>query len=379
MTRIKADWLHDADVQTLCRVFADAGHQIWFVGGCVRNALIGAPVSDLDLSTTARPDVSMQLAADAGLKVIPTGIDHGTVTVVVGDTPFEITTFRKDIATDGRRAVVTYANTMAEDALRRDFTMNALYADADGMIADPLGGLPDLHARRVRFIEDPDQRIKEDYLRILRFFRFHAWYGDADAGIDAEGLAACAANVDGIEKLSRERLRQEMLKLLAAPNPAPAVAAFAASGGLMRVVPGAVAEGLAVLVHVEEMAVLEPHSLRRLAMLGGVDIAERLRLSKKETRALDVLQSVMSPAEVSFRHGAALGVDKLAIEAASLGQEIDPKQREFVVNAAGQTFPLIAADLMPEVKGAALGQALKEAEVRWIASGFVLTKEELLG
>jgi len=170
MTRIKADWLHDADVQTLCRVFADAGHQIWFVGGCVRNALIGAPVSDLDLSTTARPDVSMQLAADAGLKVIPTGIDHGTVTVVVGDTPFEITTFRKDIATDGRRAVVTYANTMAEDALRRDFTMNALYADADGMIADPLGGLPDLHARRVRFIEDPDQRIKEDYLRILRFF-----------------------------------------------------------------------------------------------------------------------------------------------------------------------------------------------------------------
>ena len=379
MTRIKADWLHDADVQTLCRVFADAGHQIWFVGGCVRNALIGAPVSDLDLSTTARPDVSMQLAADAGLKAIPTGIDHGTVTVVVGDTPFEITTFRKDIATDGRRAVVTYADTMAEDALRRDFTMNALYADADGMIADPLGGLPDLHARRVRFIEDPDQRIKEDYLRILRFFRFHAWYGDADAGIDAEGLAACAANVDGIEKLSRERLRQEMLKLLAAPNPAPAVAAFAATGGLMRVVPGAVAEGLAVLVHVEEMAVLEPHSLRRLAMLGGADIAERLRLSKKETRALDVLQSVMSPAEVSFRHGAALGVDKLAIEAASLGQEIDPKQREFVVNAAGQTFPLIAADLMPEVKGAALGQALKEAEVRWIASGFVLTKEELLG
>jgi len=147
-------------------------------------------VSDLDLSTTAWPDVTMQLAQDAGLKAIPTGIDHGTITVVVDGIPFEITTFRKDIVTDGRRAVVTYADTMEDDARRRDFTMNALYCDADGVVADPLGGLPDLQARRVRFIEDPDQRIKEDYLRILRFFRFHAWYGNDDAGIDAEGLAA---------------------------------------------------------------------------------------------------------------------------------------------------------------------------------------------
>ena len=172
--KITADWLSSDAAQTVCRMLTDAGYQAWFVGGCVRNALIDAPVSDLDLSTNARPDTVVELAKAAGLKAIPTGIDHGTITVVAGGEPFEITTFRKDVATDGRRATVAFADDMESDARRRDFTMNALYADQDGIVADPLNGLPDLQARRVRFIENPDQRIKEDYLRILRFFRFHA-------------------------------------------------------------------------------------------------------------------------------------------------------------------------------------------------------------
>ena len=168
-------WLKDTRAQRVCRVLGDAGHQIYFVGGCVRNALLGLPDSDVDMSTDATPTRVMALASDAGIKAIPTGIDHGTVTLVVNGAPFEVTTFRRDVATDGRRAVVAFSTDIADDAARRDFTMNALYADAAGRLIDPLDGIEDLHAGRVRFILNPDDRIKEDYLRTLRFFRFSAW------------------------------------------------------------------------------------------------------------------------------------------------------------------------------------------------------------
>ncbi|MEO9864727.1 CCA tRNA nucleotidyltransferase, partial [Yoonia sp.] len=363
---------------TVCALLADAGFEAWFVGGCVRNTLLDAPVADLDLSTNARPDVVMKLAQAAELTVFPTGIDHGTVTIIVDKEPIEVTTFRKDVATDGRRAVVAFADTMLDDARRRDFTMNALYADRDGVVADPLGGLPDLKARHVRFIEDPDRRIREDYLRILRFFRFHAWYGNVDDGIDADGLAACAENVEGIQSLSKERIGQEMIKLLAAPDPAPAVASFASCGGLMQVLPGADHGALAVLVHIEQNAEMTPDPIRRLAVLGGMDVAENLRLSKVNARRLDVLRSDMSPTEIAYRHDCQTGMDKLAIECASLGQNIDTNQSKSVNFAASQTFPITAQDLMPALQGAALGEALKAAEKRWIASGFTLTKDDLI-
>lgn len=379
MTRITADWLTSDASQTVCRVLADAGYEAWFVGGCVRNALIGAPVADLDLSTNAHPQTVMDLAKSAGLRVIPTGFDHGTVTVVVDGAAFEITTFRKDVATDGRRAVVAFAQSMEDDARRRDFTMNALYCGADGVVVDPLGGLPDLHARKVRFIDDAGQRIREDYLRILRFFRFHAWYGDADAGIDPDGLAACADNVEGIAKLSKERIGQEVLKLLNAPNPAPAVASFASTGGLAQALPGADHGALAVLVHIEESALLEPDCMRRLAVLGGQDVAEALRLSKDQARYLSQVKQGLSAGEAGYRFGVRVAVDMLAVVAASLGQELEPKQAEVARFGSEQTFPLKAADLQPEYTGRALGDALKAAEVRWIASDFTLTKEALLG
>ncbi|MEL6570516.1 MAG: CCA tRNA nucleotidyltransferase [Pseudomonadota bacterium] len=378
-TKITADWLSSDAVRAVCRMLTDAGYQAWFVGGCVRNALIDAPVSDLDLSTNARPRVVVELAEKAGLKAIPTGIDHGTVTVVAGGEPFEITTFRKDVVTDGRRATVAFADDMDSDARRRDFTMNALYADQEGGVADPLDGLPDLMARRVRFIEDPDQRIKEDYLRILRFFRFHAWYGDADAGIDADGLAACADNVDGLATLSRERIGQEFRKLLLASDPAPALASFASTGGLAQILPGADAGALAILVHVEESADLEPDFIRRLAVLGGDEVDQALRLSKAETRGLEALKAATDPAELAYRFDAKAGWDLLAIQAASLGQLIDPAAGQMVDYAAEQTFPLKAVDLTGSFSGPALGRALKEAEARWIASGFTLTKDDLLG
>ena len=375
MTRVTGAWLQGPAAQKVCRLLMDAGYQAWFVGGCVRNDLLDMPVSDLDLTTDAVPDVVMRLARAAGLKVIPTGIDHGTVTVLAEGQTFEVTTFRRDVATDGRRAVVAFADNMHDDARRRDFTMNALYAGADGCVVDPLGGLPDLFARHVRFIEDPDRRIKEDYLRILRFFRFHAWYGAG--GIDADGLAACAANIDGLHTLSRERVTAEMFKLLAAPDPAPALASMAATGALAQILLGAVAQALAVLVHIEQSCALDPSPIRRLGVLGGDPVAA-LRLSNKDALALEQMRSGLPLPELAYRAGAEAAISKAAITAAGMGVELDPEIIAQAKYAARQTFPLQAADLMPALQGPALGQALKQAEQWWIDSGFALGKAALL-
>jgi len=357
MTQITAPWILAA--APVCAMLTEAGHQAWFVGGCVRNALLDEPVNDIDISTTAHPETVMALAEAAGLHAIPTGIDHGTVTVVSQGEPYEITTLRRDVETDGRRAVVAFADTLEEDAKRRDFTMNALYA------------------RRFKFIEDAEQRIREDYLRILRFFRFHAWYGQD--GIDADGLAACAAHVDGIETLSKERIGAEMIKLLSAPDPAPAFASLAATGAMRHILPGAVPDVLAVLVHVEQDANLAPDPIRRLAVIGGEYPPDKLRLSKAQLRQLgDLCETNTDLRTSAYRNGTAVAVDQLAIIAASLGQLIDPADIAIAESAAVQVFPVAAADLMPRFQGRALGDALKDAEARWIASGFTLTKEQLI-
>lgn len=379
MTKIRANWLKEPATQQVCALLETESYQALFVGGCVRNTLLNAPVADIDLATDARPEVVITLAEAAGVKAIPTGIDHGTVTLLSHGTPIEVTTFRRDVATDGRRATVAYASDVAEDARRRDFTMNALYARADGTLVDPLGGLTDLKARRVRFIDDPAARIQEDYLRILRFFRFHAWYGDPAAGIDADGLAACAAHVDGLDGLSRERVGAELLKLLSAPDPAPAVASMAASGALLRILAGASAEALAPLIHLELGLGLAPDPLRRLAALGGPDPSEPLRLSRTQSKTLHLLsQADGTAAELGYRHGAENALNRLCILAAQTGQAMTKDVVEAVNHGAAQVFPLCAADLMPMLQGPKLGAALATAEARWIASGFTLTKADLL-
>jgi poly(A) polymerase len=377
MTRITAPWLTSEPAQKICRVLADGGYKAWFVGGCVRNSLLDEPVADIDVTTDAHPDAVVALGQAADLRVVPTGIDHGTVTVVIHGVPFEVTTLRRDVATHGRRATVAFADNITDDARRRDFTMNALYAGADGIIVDPLGGMADLLARRVRFIEDADQRIKEDYLRILRFFRFHAWYGLAENGLDQEALAACAANIDGLETLSAERVTHELLRLLAAPDPAPSVAAFAATGGLARILPGASATQLAVLVHIEQAAGLLPDPIRRLAALGG-EAASNLRLSRQQATHLGHITSATDLRELAYRQGEKVAMDQQALHAASIGAELHQKTCAIIAHAAAQTFPLKATDLMPGLQGPALGKALKHAEARWIASDFTLTKADLL-
>lgn len=377
--RISGPWIARPETQGVCAVLVKAGHRALFVGGCVRNALLGAEVADVDIATDALPETVMDLAARAGLRPVPTGIEHGTVTVVSGGLPHEVTTFRRDVQTDGRHAIVAFTDDVAADAARRDFTMNALYATPDGEVIDPLGGLVDLHARRLRFVGDPEARIAEDHLRILRFFRFHAWYGGN--GLDADGLAACAAGADGLDTLSRERVGGEIRKLLAAPDPAPAVAAMSQTGILARILPGAASHGLAQLISLELEA--GPDWLRRLAVIGGEDAADRLRLSRQEARDLAVLRDAVSgmdtPAVLGWRLGAARGWDAVAIRSVLTGASLPPNCAAELSRGAFAKMPVRAEDLMPDLQGAALGARLKAVEDDWIESDLRKSRDELLG
>ncbi|MGR3813900.1 MAG: CCA tRNA nucleotidyltransferase [Cognatishimia activa] len=380
--KIFGDWLTRAQTQAVFAMLSDAGYQVYAVGGCVRNALMGVAVSDVDMSTDATPEQVVNLAKTAGLKAIPTGIDHGTITVVSGGIPHEITTFRKDVATDGRRATVAFSKSVTDDARRRDFTMNALYVDRDGEVLDPLGGMADLEARILRFIDNPKLRIREDYLRILRYFRFHAWYGDPEAGMDPEALAAIAETFEGLAQISKERVGAEILKLLAASDPAPSVAAMRQTGVLGQVLPGADDRALAPLVHLEGEAGLAPDALRRLASLGGDGVSERLRLSKKQTEILGVFRdeigSMEALATVAYRHGADVAYSVALLRAAVFETPPAPDMSASIALGAEAEFPVKAADLMPEFAGSKLGEALKALEASWIASGFALTKDDLL-
>lgn len=380
MTRITDNWLNTAATQDVCAALKTEGAQAYFVGGCVRNALLGAPVSDIDITTDARPEKVMSLAKRAGIKAVPTGIEHGTITLVHGGIPHEVTTFRRDVETDGRRAVVAYSDSIEEDASRRDFTMNALYADPDGAVLDPLGGLDDLRARRVRFIGTAQNRIREDYLRSLRYFRFHAWYGDADAGFDPDALSAIASNLKGLSSLSRERVGAELLKLLAAQDPAPSVAAMRMTGVLAQILPGSDDRALAPLIHLEEG--IPPSSIRRLAALGKPEMAVSLRLSKAQMARLTRLHTASvgtkPAAELGFAFGEEEATDAILLRSALMETPPEPNWKIDIEKGSSAVFPVSAKDLMPEYSGRALGDKLAELKKVWIESGFALEREVLL-
>ena len=235
-SRLDAPWLREGALAKLLAVLDRDGEEARVVGGAVRNALLGEPPGDFDIATTALPREVARRAAAAGFKPVPTGIDHGTITVVIGGRPFEVTTLREDVETDGRHAKVAFGRDWKRDAERRDFTMNALSVGRDGAIHDHVGGLADAAARRVRFIGDPAQRLAEDYLRILRFFRFHAAYGHGAP--DPASLHACIAARAGLDTLSRERVRMEVMKLLVTPHAVATLAVMAETGLLGNVLAG---------------------------------------------------------------------------------------------------------------------------------------------
>lgn len=381
--RVTGDWLTSADTQAVLGMLTDAGHQAYAVGGCARNALLGVPVADVDIATSALPEEVVRLAEAAGLKPVPTGLEHGTITVVSNGEPHEVTTFRKDIDTDGRRAVIAFSDNIKDDAIRRDFTVNALYVEADGTLHDPLGGLPDIKARRIRFIEDAAQRIEEDYLRILRFFRFYAWYGDPHAGLDADGLAACATHVDGIQALSKERLGAEMKKLLAAPDPAPALAAMAVCGVLAQILPGADPQYISPLVHLERTAGVLPSWQRRMVAMGGENGTKNLRLSNAEGRHLNATKAAVlsgDPTKIlAYKFGAEAALDAKLIEAATLPSPLPNTLEQDIKDGAAAVFPVRAADLIDKYgAGPQLGAEMKRLEGLWIDADFKVSKKELL-
>ncbi len=377
---IGGSWLEDLAAQQFLVAVERHGHVAFFVGGCVRNALMQRPVHDIDIATSASPEMVSNIAESIGFRVIPTGLSHGTVTILAHQTALEVTTFRRDLVTDGRHAKVGYTKSIEEDAQRRDFTMNAIYADRSGKVIDPIGGLDDAVNRRIRFVGDPNLRIREDYLRILRFFRFYAVYGDPEAGINAEGLAACTANLAGLEMLSKERIGSEMRKLLGAVCPVQAVASMAQAGVLTCVLPGADPRWLGLLHHLEEGTAL--NWLRRLVAIGGVNPDQNLRLSRDESRIrkclLDEIGSPHSPAALGWLIGESKALDVMLLRSAMFGTTLPHQWKEEVARGAAAELPVAARDLMPDLVGKALGARLRKIETRWLASDLQLGKAQLL-
>ena len=364
-----------------------------FVGGAVRNALIGRPVDEVDIATTLTPEQVTAALETAKLKAVPTGVEHGTVTAVSEGKPFEITTLRRDVATDGRRAVVAFTDDWGEDAQRRDFTLNALYASRDGTLFDPTGhGAADARAGRIVFVGEPEQRVREDYLRILRFFRFVAWYGSGPP--DPAALAACEGLRGEIKTLSAERVSKELLKLFAAPDPREAVALMHRTGVLGEILPAPIdLARFNGVVAIEDDQLFETEPLLRLAALlpddqpGAVRFAERLRLSNAERDRIaaalaptPVLKSWMSPREIRrtlYRLGPQVFRDRAKLAWARAERTATtPQWRGMIALGEGWTapaFPVTGEDVIAAgaPKGPMVGQVLREVEDWWIDHDFI--------
>ena len=355
-----------------------------FVGGCVRNALIGAPVADIDIATTLKPEETDRAIRAAGLKAVPTGIAHGTVTAVSERQPFEITTLRRDVSTDGRNATVAFTDDWAEDAARRDFRLNALYADGEGRVFDPTGeGVADAAAGRIVFVGEPETRIREDYLRILRFFRFFAWYGRGEP--DRAALAACRALASGMTRLSAERVSKELMTLLAAPDPRVAMAAMAEAGVLAQILPeaemgplfdGAVKTSADPVIRLMTLMPIDERLVRDVSIRLRFPNSTRDRLAD-EARAAPGASLTMGDPEVRaavYRHGHRAVADALHRRWAETPGGADAAQRllALVEGWSRPSMPVGGRDLarLGVEPGPETGRLLKAFEERWIAEDF---------
>lgn len=364
-------WLCAPAVRTVLGAVHAAGGEARFVGGCVRDALLGRPFSDYDLAVTLPPEAVMDACRTAGCKVVPKGLAHGTVLVVCDGQVFELTTLRRDVRTDGRHAEVVFTDDWAEDAARRDFTMNALFCSGDGVVTDYVGGVEDALAGRVRFVGDPATRIREDVLRILRFFRFQAHYGRGDP--DAEALLACRRLAPLLPGLSVERIQIELMKLLAAPDPAPVVRLMATCG----------------IWTILDLPLTQTDRLDTVASFSGTTplqrlwavvpndtdmraLGQRLRLPKADTARLLSLQTLVpqlpeTPAaqkRLAYAHGREPVCDALRVAGKPVSPDLDTWQRPL--------FPLKGTDLaaLDVPKGPALGALLSEVERSWVEQDF---------
>ncbi|MBC7150506.1 MAG: CCA tRNA nucleotidyltransferase [Rhizobium sp.] len=401
-------WFTDPALQRLFALLNVDGGEARVAGGAVRNSLMGLPVADIDLATTLPPETVMERAKAAGIKAVPTGIDHGTVTLVLDGKGFEVTTLRRDVETDGRRAKVAFGEDWQEDAERRDLTINALYVGADGEVIDLIGGLPDIETKTVRFIGDADTRIAEDYLRILRFFRFFAHYGGGRP--DPAGLKACSRAKDKLSTLSAERVWAETKKLLSARDPGRALLWMRQSGVLGAILPETEKWGIdaiPALVAAEQALGWEPDPMLRLAAIVPKDaerlagLAQRLRLSNAEAAFLDRFARAPKPngevTDAAFdRELYRLGKDgviaalKIDLATARSNAAVDPKamaktgRLSVLLTRAEKferpVFPLSGADVLAAgaSPGPKVGETLKALEQEWISSNFSFDRAKLL-
>jgi poly(A) polymerase len=383
-----AGWLREGAAPRIFELLETAGEQVRVVGGAVRNALMGMPIPDFDFATTATPGKVTALAESAGLKAVPTGFDHGTVTIVVAGRGFEVTTLRQDIETDGRRARVRFGHDWTADALRRDFTMNALSVDSAGTVHDPAGGYPDIVARRVRFIGDADRRIAEDRLRILRFFRFHAEYGAGT--LDPAGLSSVARAYRGLRDLSVERIGQEMRKLLVAPRAAEVVVVMQEIGVLPLVLAGVGRlDAFIRLAAFEALSSATPSFARRMAVLGCrieedvSRIAERLRLTNSERDSMMAIVANVGTVDrppdakmarrLLYTHGVELYRNLIATAFAVHGGADAAWLGAFKAAErwAIPKFPLGGNDVLAGgLDGPVVGELLRSVEAWWIDEDF---------
>jgi poly(A) polymerase len=392
-TRVLADapWLKSGPTSRVLALLNGGGEEARVVGGAVRNALLGLAVADIDIATTALPEEVIRRADAAGIKSVPTGIEHGTVTLVLDKHPFEVTTLREDTENFGRKAKVAFGRDWVRDAERRDFTINGLSVDAAGRVHDYVGGLADITERRVRFIGNPAERIAEDYLRILRFFRIHAAYGAGEP--DRAGYLACIGGRAGLSGLSAERVRMEMLKLMTASGAAGSVVAMADGGLLQQIIGGVAYVGsLAAMIELERKLGLPSDAMRRLGALtvavaeDARRVAARLRLSNAEAKALDAMadgwwylasMDEAAAKRLLYRVGADAYRDRLMLAWARArdGEGGDWRQMaDLPQRWSAPRFPLKAADFIARgiAEGPALGHVLGIAEDAWLAAGFPL-------
>lgn len=380
--RIDTPWQDDPAFKRVVATISAAGGEVRVVGGAVRDCLLQRPVGDVDMATPLLPEAVIAAAGAAGLKSVPTGVDHGTITVIAEGTPFEITTLRADVETDGRRAVVSFTSDWAQDAMRRDFTINALYLDPDGELHDPLGqGLDDARAQVIRFIGSASERIREDYLRILRFYRFHAMLGWPIR--DRSGAAACATHLDGLQRLSVERIWQEMAKLLAAPDPSPMLAEMADAGVLAAIA--------AELDAGKTLPATQDAILRLAAMLtdqtAASAISGRWKLPKADVRRLvlavrhpaDSLTSLAATRIALYRDGRQAMMDRSTL-AMARGEPVSRDVQALIADWPIPVFPLKGRDLMTANirPGPEMGELLHRLEARWIADDFRADRAQCL-
>lgn len=368
-----APWTRRVDLTELIDVLGE--DEVRYVGGAVRDALLGLDAKDIDCATTHRPEAVIARCRNAGIRTVPTGIEHGTVTVLLSQGPVEVTTLRRDVTTDGRRATVAFATEWRDDAARRDFTINALYAHPTTLaITDFFDGLGDLARRRIRFIGDPAQRIAEDHLRILRYFRFQARFGDRP---DADALAACTRQANTLKGLSRERVAAELLALLGLPEPSSTVALMLETGVLPVVLPeagGLSCQALDRLVAIEQRENAAPDALRRLAALlppsaaGAEALAARLRLSKQQRARLTCAADrrpgdAADPRALAYHHGPDCARDRLLLNGAGIAA---------LAGWQAPRFPFTGRDVIARgiAAGPDVARLLRQAEDRWVAAGF---------